>query len=121
MVRTPVPGFSRWSCALALGRSRLPHASLQTRADLVRCDIERDSAPLPTVYALPLLSAFLDVSGQLLLVAAYAVTGMEVKDLGPIATDAAAGDGGVVVSSVTDAAESALDAVTDLVRRHWQL
>ncbi|GAA5872464.1 hypothetical protein JCM3774_006830 [Rhodotorula dairenensis] len=73
----------------------------------------------PDVYALPLLSAFLDVSGQLLLVAAYAASGMKVNDLGPIATDAAGGDGGIV-STLADDAGTALDAVTDLVRRYWQ-
>lgn len=65
-----------------------------------------------TVYALPLLSAFLDVSGQLLLVAAYAVCGME-----SISTASTAGDPDM--SSVSDVADSAMETVIEVVRRRW--
>lgn len=65
-----------------------------------------------TVYALPLLSAFLDVSGQLLLVAAYAVCGME-------STPSASTAGDPDMSSVSDVTGSALETVTEAVRRRW--
>lgn len=66
----------------------------------------------PDVYALPLLSAFLDVSGQLLLVAAYAVCGMQSTP-----TASAAGDADLL--RVSDVAGSALETATEAVRRRW--
>lgn len=57
--------------------------------------------PSPTVYALPLLTSLLDVTGQLLLVGAYAVAGLRTQT-------AAAGLEGAVDEAVGEVAKRVL-------------
>ncbi|GAA5978044.1 hypothetical protein JCM10908_004208 [Rhodotorula pacifica] len=71
----------------------------------------------PDVYALPLLSAFLDVSGQLLLVAAYVLSGIKSGDSPTSAIDSSAGAN--ATPAVADVVTTALESAGDAIRRRW--